>query len=126
MVNVTDGDDLEAARAEWRASFQTGPVLPHNTSLLSIPEFVPPGFAQGIEIYNDSMTPMQFVTDVLTTCAGLSPEESRRTMLAIHTRGSALLPTPSFEGARRIAAQVTAEAAKQGHPLLCRPVSINP
>ena len=124
MVNVIDGDDLEAARGEWRASFQSGPVLPHDTSLLSAPEFVPSGFAQGIEIFNDSATPMQFVTDVLTKYAGLSPEESRRTMLEIHTRGGALIPTPSFEEADRIAALMTAEAASQGHPLLCRPVSL--
>jgi ATP-dependent Clp protease adapter protein ClpS len=126
MVQIADVDDVEAARAEWRTHFQTGPVLPHNTSLISIPEFVPPDFAQGIEMFNDSTTPMQFVTDVLTTHAGLNPEESRKTMLAIHTRGGALIPTPSFDEAKRIAAQITAEAAKRGHPLLCRPVSINP
>jgi ATP-dependent Clp protease adapter protein ClpS len=125
MVNVTDGDDLEVARAEWRASFQTGPVLPHDTSLLSNPEFVPPGFAHGIEIFNDSTTPMQFVTDVLMKCAGLSPEESRRTMLAIHTRGGALIRTSSLDEAARIAALMTAEASGRGYPLLCRPVSLS-
>lgn len=126
MVRVDEVDDLEAARAEWRSQFSTGPVLPSNTSLISIPEFVPSGFVQGIEIFNDSTTPMQFVTDVLAAHARLSPEESNRTMLAIHTRGGALIPMPSLEEARRIAAQITAEAAKQGHPLACRPVSIIP
>ena len=47
-------------------------------------------------------------------------------MPAIHTRGGALIPTPSFAEAERIATQITAEAAKDGHPLICRPVSIVP
>jgi ATP-dependent Clp protease adapter protein ClpS len=73
---------------------------------------------------HDNTTPMQFVVSVLGSCLGLSPEESNRTMLDIHTRGGALLPAPSFAEAQRIAAQVTAEAVKHGYPLVCRPVSI--
>jgi ATP-dependent Clp protease adapter protein ClpS len=126
MVQVADLDDLQAARAGWGGQLPTGPTLPHNTSLICIPEFVPAGFVHGIEIFNDSTTPMQFVTNVLTAHMGISPEESKSTMLAIHRRGGALLPTPSLEEARRIAAEITAEAAKQGHGLLCRPVSIHP
>ena len=94
--------------------------------MTSIPDFVPPGFTQGIEILNDNTTPMNFVATVLNTHADLSLEDSHRTMLAIHTRGGALIPTPSFAEAERIATQITAEAAKDGHPLICRPVSIVP
>jgi ATP-dependent Clp protease adapter protein ClpS len=125
MVRVIGFDDLDAAGAEWRSQLPASPVMPPDTSLISIPEFVPPGFIQGIEILNDNTSPMKFVADVLTTHAGLSPGESNRTMLAIHTRGGALIPTPSTDDARRIAAQIAAEAAKQGYPLICRPVSIS-
>jgi ATP-dependent Clp protease adapter protein ClpS len=107
------------------ATTLTRTVMPPDTSLISIPEFVPPGFIQGIEILNDNTSPMKFVADVLATHAGLSPEESNRTMLAIHTRGGALIPAPSTDDARRMAAQIAAEAARQGYPLICRPVSIS-
>jgi ATP-dependent Clp protease adaptor protein ClpS len=50
-------------------------------------------------------------------------EDSDRTMLQIHTRGGALLPTSSLAEAQRIAEKITAEAARHGHPLVCRPVS---
>jgi ATP-dependent Clp protease adapter protein ClpS len=123
MVQIRD---LDAAQAELRPSLPESPVLPRDTSLIAFPDFLPPGFTQGIEILNDNTTPMQFVTSVLGSHLGLSPEDSNRTMLDIHTRGGALLPTPSLAEAQRIAAQVTAEAAKHGYPLLCRPVSIGP
>jgi ATP-dependent Clp protease adapter protein ClpS len=45
-------------------------------------------------------------------------------MVQIHRRGGALIPTPSLADAQQIAAQITAEASKQGYPLVCRPVSI--
>ena len=126
MVRIHDLDDVDAARAEWRANLPVSPVLPPETSLASIPEFVPPGFRQGIEILNDNTTPMNFVATVLNTHAHLSLEDSHKTMLAIHRRGGALIPTTSFAEAERIATQITAEAAKDSHPLICRPVSIVP
>lgn len=43
-------------------------------------------------ILNGNTTPMGFVVSVLGSYLGLSPEESNRTMLDIHTRGGALLP----------------------------------
>jgi ATP-dependent Clp protease adapter protein ClpS len=100
------------------------PVLSRETSLITFPEFVPPGFTQGIEILNDNTTPMEFVTSILRSCLSLDLKDSNRMMLQIHTRGGALLPTPSFVEAQRIAAQVTEEAAKRGYPLVCRPVSV--
>jgi ATP-dependent Clp protease adapter protein ClpS len=102
----------------------TSPVLPPDTSLIALPDFVPTGFTQGVEILNDNTTPMEFVVSVLSSYLGLSPEDSTHKMLSIHQRGGALLTTPSLAEAERIAAQVTAEAAKHGYPLVCRPVSI--
>jgi ATP-dependent Clp protease adapter protein ClpS len=113
MVRVLDLDDALAS-----------PVLPPDTSLTANPRFVPPGFTQGIEILNDNTTPMEFVVTVLSAHMGLSREEATHTMLTIHTCGGALIPAPSLAEAQRIAAQITAEAAKNSHLLICRPVSI--
>jgi ATP-dependent Clp protease adapter protein ClpS len=115
MVRILDLDDRPASR-----------VLPPDTALTSIPELAPPDLTQGIEIRNDDSTPMEFVVVVLGTHLGLSREASTRTMLAIHERGGALIPTPSLAEARRIATQITAQAATHSHPLICRPVSISP
>jgi ATP-dependent Clp protease adapter protein ClpS len=57
---------------------------------------------------------------------GHTNEDSNQTMLAIHKKGGALIPTLSLTEAERIAAQITAEAAKQGYPLKCRPVTVDP
>jgi ATP-dependent Clp protease adapter protein ClpS len=115
MVRILDLDDRPASR-----------VLPSDTALTAIPEFVPPGFTQGIELLNDDTTPMEFVVAALGAHLGLSREDSTHTMLAIHERGGALIPTPSLAEAQRIAGLITAEAAKNSHPLICRPVSIGP
>ncbi|MGB6487668.1 MAG: ATP-dependent Clp protease adaptor ClpS [Steroidobacteraceae bacterium] len=115
--------DLDAMAREARLNPPDSPTLPPETSLLSRPELVPPGFTHGIEIFNDNATPMEFVTFVLASSLGLSLRDANRTMLEIHTRGGALLATPSLAEAQRIAALITAEAARQGHPLMCRPVS---
>lgn len=120
MVQIRD---VDAMARESRLNLADAPILPPETSLLSRPEFVPPGFEQGIEILNDNTTPMEFVTFVLASSLGLSLKDASRTMLEIHTRGGALLATPSLAEAQRIAALITAEAARQGHPLTCRPVS---
>jgi ATP-dependent Clp protease adapter protein ClpS len=121
MVQIRD---LDAAQAQWRLGLPTSPVLPPNTSLIAFPDFVPTGFTQGIEVLNDNTTPMEFVVSVLDSYLGLSPEDSNRTMLDIHQRGGVLLPIPSLAEAKRVAAQMTAEAVEHGYPLVCRPVSI--
>lgn len=119
MVQIRDLDSMES---QLRSNPPSSPVPPRDTSLIDAPEFVPPGFAQGVEILNDNLTPMEFVTSVLTTYLGLTPENAHRTMLQIHSQGGALLATPSLDDARRAAALITAEAAKHGHPLVCRAV----
>jgi len=121
MVQIRD---LDAIESESRPNRPSSPVLPRETALIDAPEFLPPGFTQGIEILNDSLTPMEFVTSVLAAHLGLTPENAHRTMLQIHSQGGALLATSSLEEARRIAAVITAEAAECGHPLACRAVSI--
>lgn len=119
MVQIRD---LDAMESESRSNPPVSPVLPRETSLIDAPEFVPPGFTQGIEILNDNVTPMEFVTSVLTAYLGLTPENAHRTMLQVHSQGGALLATSTPDDARRIAALISAEAAGQGHPLVCRAV----
>jgi ATP-dependent Clp protease adapter protein ClpS len=121
MVQIRD---LDAAEAQARSEVPQSPVFPPGTSLKDIPELVPAGFAQGVEILNDNTTPMEFVVSVLGSCVGLSPEDSHSTMLNIHAKGGMLLPTSSLAEAQRTAAHLTEEAVKSGFPLACRAVSI--
>jgi len=86
---------------------------------------VPAGFSCGLELMNDNATPMAFVVSVLTNHVGLGESEATRVMLAIHTKGGALLPMPSFEESKRVAELVTAKAKLKNHPLVCRAVSKN-
>jgi ATP-dependent Clp protease adapter protein ClpS len=67
---------------------------------------------------------MDFVTSILASCLAFGPEDAQQTMRDIHLRGGALLPTSSLAEAERLAAEITAAAAKEGYPLLCRPVSV--
>lgn len=113
--------DLDALRTTAELE---SPILPHDTSLITRPDFVPAGFTQGIEIFNDDSTPMGFVTSILRSCLGFGPEDAQRTMLDIHLRGGVLLATSSLAEAERLATEITAAAAKEGYPLLCRPVSV--
>lgn len=126
MVQIADYD---AMRADFDRHVQArrpeSRLLPPDSSLISLPEFIPAGFVQGVEILNDDTTTMKFVTDLLSAHFGLSAQDARETMLAIHRRGGALIPTASLEDAQRIAAEVTADTAKQGYPLICRAVSIS-
>jgi len=119
MVQVLD---LDAAEAASRPRPSSSPVLPRDTSLLALPDFVPPDFAQGVEILNDHTTPMRFVVSVLESQLGLKSEDAHRIMLDIHARGGALIATDSVVQAQSIAAQIAADAARQGFPLVCRSV----
>jgi ATP-dependent Clp protease adapter protein ClpS len=113
MIQVVDADDLPQST-----------ILRSDTSLLSIPELIPAGFREGIEIFNDHVTPLEFVKELLTAHLGMTAQASQDTTLAIHLQGGALLPTRTSQDARRIADQITTTARRHGYPLLCRPVSI--
>jgi ATP-dependent Clp protease adapter protein ClpS len=102
---------------------QTPVLFSPDTSLLALPDFVPPNFVHGLEVLNDNRTPMQFVVTMLRTHAGLSYNDAIRTMLRIHNRGGALLATASLVEAQRIAAAISEASAHERHPLVCRAVS---
>jgi ATP-dependent Clp protease adapter protein ClpS len=99
-------------------------VFSADTSLITIPRFVPAGFVHGIEILNDNSTPMEFVVSALGECLGLSYTDSVRAMLEIHYQGGKLVPLPSLDEAHRVADAVAARAAKQNYALVCRAVSV--
>jgi ATP-dependent Clp protease adapter protein ClpS len=99
-------------------------ILPLDTSLLSLAEFVPLGFQCGVEFLNDNATPMEFVVSVLSSHLGLNRREAIRIMLTIHSKGGALLPTPSRAAAAAAALAITSEAASLGYSLVCRAVHV--
>jgi ATP-dependent Clp protease adapter protein ClpS len=99
-------------------------VLPPQTSLLDLPEFVPSEFLYGLEILNDNATPMEFVVSALSTHLGMGHNDSVQAMLSIHKRGGALLPMASLADAKRVADAITAEAAEQRYPLVCRAINV--
>jgi ATP-dependent Clp protease adapter protein ClpS len=99
-------------------------ILPLETSLLSLAEFVPLGFQCGVEVLNDNATPMEFVVSVLSSHLGLNRQDAIRAMLTIHTKGGALLPTPS-RAAAAVAQAITSEASNSGYPLVCRAVHVD-
>ncbi len=97
-------------------------VFPAETSLLSLEEFSTPGFTTGVEILNDSKTPMEFVLTTLMQQLQLDREKAIILMLDIHKNGGALVPTAGLDRAEAIAAAVTEAARNQGHQLVCRAV----
>ncbi len=100
-------------------------ILPPETSLLSLAEFIPLGFKCGVEILNDNATPMEFVVSVLSSHLGLTRTEAIRTMLTIHYKGGALLPTASGAAANVAAQAIASEASNSGYPLVCRAVHVD-
>jgi ATP-dependent Clp protease adapter protein ClpS len=106
------------------ASAAVSPVFPPDTCLLSLDGFVPDGFVTGIEILNDSTTPMEFVAGVLMKHFEYSREHAMTVMLEIHERGGLLIPLPSSERAALVATLIGSEAREHSHALVCRAVSV--
>ena len=106
----------------WKPS--TGVHLPEGTSLLKIPGLAPPGFTAGIELLNDSATPMQFVVDALMAHVGLSRTAAIRVMLTAHSKGGVVVSIPPRDSADRAATAIVADAQSRGYALTCRAVSV--
>jgi ATP-dependent Clp protease adapter protein ClpS len=101
-------------------------ILSPDTSLLTLPDFVPPVFTCGVEVLNDNVTPMEFVVSMLSAHLSLDRKEAIRIMLAIHSNGGALLATPTRAVAEAVAGTITTEASNRGYPLVCRAVGFAP
>ena len=99
-------------------------ILPPETPPLTLPDLVPPGFSCGVELLNDNLTPMEFVVSMLTSHLGLGRQEATRVMLEVHTKGGALIATPTEAAADAAAEAITREASSRGYPLVCRVAKI--
>lgn len=99
------------------------PVFPPETALLSMPDRIPRGFTQGIEILNDRTTPADLVVALLMQHLQLDRKQALLQMLEIHNRGGLLIPLQTRAHAEEVAAAVTAGARAAGHSLACRAVS---
>ena len=77
-------------------------------------------FPHGIELLNDDKTPMNFVVDALMKHVQLDRSVATQAMLAVHTKGRAVIAVYSHDAAARISKLISAEAAHSGHPLVCR------
>jgi ATP-dependent Clp protease adapter protein ClpS len=96
-----------------------------DTELLSIRELVPDGFIAGVELLNDSVTPMGFVVGALEKHMNIDRESAVQKALRIHWEGGGLLSTDTFAAAEQMAKAISAEAASLGHPLICRAVKVS-
>ena len=67
-------------------------VLDPSTHLSEFSEFVPRGFANGLELLNDQSTPMLFIVEELSKHLGVTLHEAAKIAWEIHTRGGALVP----------------------------------
>ena len=100
------------------------PVYSSRKSLLSIPDLVPPGFATGVEIFNDNTTPMDFVVETLTRHLDLDQADALRLMSKIHAKGGALVSLADMQKAEAVAFAVMSHARERGYKFLCRAVDI--
>lgn len=68
-------------------------------------------------LLNDDYTPMEFVVEVLMRYFRKSQVEAQRVMLTVHLRGQGVAGVYTRDVAETKAAQVTAQARAEGHPL---------
>ena len=69
---------------------------------------------------NDTQTPMEFVIEVLIGIFKHSRETSEKITLDVHTNGSAIVGTYSFEIAEQKGTEATLAARNAGFPLNIR------
>jgi ATP-dependent Clp protease adaptor protein ClpS len=114
-----------ARRKSIRLAKAPSIILSTGTALLTLRDFIPPGFKCGVEMFNDNATPMEFVVSMLSEHLGLGRREAIGVMLAIHTKGGALIATPTQAVAEAAAGTITREASSRAYPLVCRAVAVD-
>ena len=102
-----------------------GIVLSTETSLMYVDGFLPENFVYGIEIYNDTITPMPFVISTFRTVLNFKENDAIETMVKIHAKGGIIIPFNSLSEAQIKAQAINAAAQKHHYPLTCRAISIN-
>lgn len=70
-----------------------------------------------ITIYNDDITPMDFVVQILKTCFYLSNPKAANIMFTAHVYGSAYVQTLGKPEAERRVSKAHAESGNAGYPL---------
>jgi ATP-dependent Clp protease adaptor protein ClpS len=73
-----------------------------------------------VVIYNDDVTPMQFVVDLLMNVFKHSHDQAQKLMMQIHTDNSAVAGTYSYEIAEQKAVDSTVLARNAGYPLIVK------
>lgn len=100
------------------------PVFAPSTTLLSMPELIPEGFVQGVEILNDNTTPGMLVIALLRTHFHVKEIQAIKWMVDIHNKGGMLVPLPDYARAQEVAQAVVSDAKSQGSTFVCRAVSV--
>ena len=78
-----------------------------------------------VVIYDDDITPMQFLALVLQKFFGMGREDAAETLLEIYRDGSAVCGLYSAQDGATLVEQVSAEARDQGYPLRCEAIAPN-
>jgi ATP-dependent Clp protease adapter protein ClpS len=78
-----------------------------------------PATPVGVEIVNDSYTPMEFVTAALESDFGIAAEEVIRAMFKIHNLGAVTFQVP--QNAHTFCVETNTAWRNRGVPLYCRP-----
>lgn len=109
-----------------RAWFQTHSVplsVPQGFQFYCMPAPDRRPFEHGVEVLNDDVTPILFVTNVLHEEAGLSHGDASVASVICHREGGVIVQTATRQQAADTADRVVARASREGWPLRCRAVS---
>ena len=70
--------------------------------------------------FNDNITPMEWVIEILKKIFHHSEETAKNLMLIVHEKGSAVVGTYSFEIAEQKAVEANSASRSQGFPLVVK------
>jgi ATP-dependent Clp protease adapter protein ClpS len=107
----------------WNQPPAPSPVLSDDTDLARLSQFVPPGFTHGVQVLNDSTTPMELVVEILQSALSIDRKEALQAMLRIHLDGGILLPMSSRAAAEQCSEAMSRAASAKGASLRVRAVS---
>ncbi len=107
----------------WWRRYTAAPTVPPGLSFPAVGLLTSSEFRYGVEILNDSQTPMSFVVQALEEHAGLSRSVASVAVAVCHSQGGVLIPTDTIESAERVARCISQAAQLQSFPLKCRAVT---
>jgi ATP-dependent Clp protease adapter protein ClpS len=110
----------------WYEKNAGAPFVPEGMAYPCLPVAGGLPFAHGIEVINDSVTPMPFILQALQDEAGMPHGDAAIALALCHQRGGVLIPMPSLEDAAETANRIAARAKRESWPLVCQAVSAPP